>query len=84
MPAAARSIARPPATEPVKLMWSTAPDAISFVGLRRATGRGCWNRPFGSPAASIAVGEALADQQRLRGVLEDHRIAGHQRRARWC
>ena len=44
--------------------------------------RGCstWNTPSGSPAASRHSREALGAQRRLRGVLEDHRVAGHERR----
>ena len=39
-----------------------------------------WNSPSGSPAAASAFGETLGAQWRLRRVLQDDRIAGHQRR----
>ena len=79
VPAAACSIARPPATEPVKLTWSILPEPISFSVSAWSRTR-FWNTPFGSPACLERLGEALADEQRLRGMLEDHRVAGHQRR----
>jgi hypothetical protein len=39
-----------------------------------------WNTPLGSPGFLERLCEALADQQRLRGVLQDHGRAGDQRR----
>ena len=83
MPAAARSMARPPATEPVKLMWSILPEPISF-SVCACVQDEILEQPLGQPGAPERLGEALADQQRLRRVLEDHGIAGHQRRERWC
>ena len=71
---------RPPSTEPVKLTWSILPEPISFsvCGVARARGSGTARRA--ARPSRTACGEALADQQRLRGVLEDHRVARHQRR----
>jgi len=54
VPAAAFSIARPPATEPVKLQWSTLPDASSLSVCPWLMTR-FWNRPFGRPALSKAA-----------------------------
>ena len=79
VPAAAFSMARPPATEPVKLTWSILPEPSSF-SVWAWLSTMFWNTPFGRPGLLEGLGEALADQQRLRGVLEDHRVAGHQRR----
>ena len=39
-----------------------------------------WNTPSGRPASREAFGEALGAQRRLRGVLQHHRIARHDRR----
>ena len=79
VPAAARSMRRPPSTEPVKLMWSIWPEAISFSVSAWPRTR-FWKRPRRQAGALGGFGEALADQQGLRGVLEDHRVAGQQRR----
>ena len=54
VPAAARSIAWPAATEPVKQIWSTAPEPISLV-VSSWVSVSVRNRPFGKPALSIAV-----------------------------
>ena len=39
---------------------------------------------LGQAGAPERLGEALADEQGLRGVLEDDGVAGEQRRERWC
>ncbi len=63
VPAAAFSIARPPATEPVKWTWSILPDPSSrsvWPWLRTMF----WNTFFGRPAAS----NALAKRSPTRSV----------------
>ena len=79
MPAAARSICRPPSTEPVKLMWSTLPEPIS-----RSVAAWESTRLLEQAQRQAGLlergGEPLADEQRLRGVLEEDRIAGEKRR----
>ena len=78
VPAAACSIALPAATDPVKQIWSTAPEPISLV-VSSCDSVSVRNRPLGRPGLVHRLLKAVADQQRLRGVLEDHGIAGHQR-----
>jgi hypothetical protein len=48
------SIARPPATEPVKLMWSIVPEPSS-VSVWPWFSTMFWNRPLGRPALSKAA-----------------------------
>ena len=75
MPAAARSMARPPATEPVKLMWSIRPEPMSFsvCSMRQDE---IVEETLGQAGAPERLGDTLADEQRLRGVLQDDGIAG--------
>ena len=53
VPAAAFSMARPPATEPVKLTWSILPEPSSFSVWAWFITM-FWNTPFGRPAFSNA------------------------------
>ena len=77
MPAAARSMARPPATEPVKLTWSMRARAEQLLGLRMRQDE-IVEQALGQAGAPERLGDALADEQRLRRVLQDDGIAGHQ------
>ena len=77
VPAAARSMARPPATEPVKLMWSIRPEPMQLLGLLMRHDE-IVEQTLGQAGAPKRLGEALADEQRLRGMLQDDRIAGEQ------
>ena len=79
MPAAARSIALPPATEPVKLTWSTLPERDQLLGLLVAEHE-ILEEALRQPGFVGGRLEALADEQRLRGMLQEHGVAGHQRR----
>ena len=58
VPAAARSIARPPATEPVKLTWSTRAGADQLLGLRRGVRTRLLEQALRQAGASNASGSA--------------------------
>ena len=80
VPAAARSMRRPPSTEPVKLMWSIWPerDQLFGVGMARERGSGT-ARPAARRACAASAKRSPTSSVCAR-VLEDHRVAGHQRR----
>ena len=79
MPAAARSIALPPATEPVKLMWFDLAGGDQLLRLRVAEHE-VLEEPLRQAGLVGRRLKALADEKRLRGVLQEHGVAGHQRR----
>ena len=76
--AAARCTACPPATEPVKATKSTRASRItrSVSACSRCSN---WNTPGGQSGGREAFGEALGAQRRLRRMLEQHDVAGHER-----
>ena len=78
-PAAACSTAAPPATEPVKATWSTpsAPDHLGGRRLRHVHGL---EEPVRQPGGLRCLFHPLGAERRLVRVLEDDRVAGHQRR----
>ena len=80
-PAAARSIARPPATEPVKLRRGRRSPAPSMrLGLLVAEDEVLEQALRADPPRSNAIGETLAGSRVCAECLRMHRIAGHQRR----
>ncbi len=79
MPAAAFSMARPPATEPVKLTMVDLARAEQLFGLGMVE-HDVLEQALRQAGLVEGLLETFADKQRLRGVLEDHRVAGHQRR----
>jgi hypothetical protein len=78
VPAAAFSMACPPPTEPVKLTKSTCPPEISSDGVM--VEHDVLEHASGTPASWNASARCSPDLKRLGGVLEDDRVAGHQRR----
>ena len=77
--AAARCTAWPPSTEPVKATKSTRGSAISraVCSCDRCS---ALEQAFRQAGRAQAVLEALGAQRRLRRMLQQHRVARHQRR----
>ena len=74
--AAARCMAWPPSTEPVKATKSTRGVANHALGVLMTHVQHL-EHAVGQAGFAKAGGEALGAQRRLRGVLEDHGVARH-------
>ena len=74
---AARCTAWPPATEPVNATKSTRGSRIDALGVR-VTQVQSLEHAVRQARFAQALREALRAQRRLRGMLQDHRVAGHQ------
>ena len=77
VPAAARSIDRPPSTEPVKLTKSKLLAAMS-CDVRRVVEEDVLEHVFGNARLDKRTHHALPDQDGLARMLDDHGIPRHQ------
>jgi hypothetical protein len=70
-------MARPPPTEPVKLMKSKPrADQLFGAGMVR---NDILEHALRQTGGFEGLGQPFADQQRLGGMFQDHHVAGHQR-----
>ena len=77
--AAARCMAWPPATEPVNATKATR-GSLTTRSVSSCDRCRTWNTPSGRPRLAKAFRETLGAQRRLRGVLQHHGVARHDRR----